>query len=242
MSRDLGEEAADAAAKQRQLAALLGGSSNGASLVWGEPNSMDGWHNPGEIDALVEELSARLAAAKETGASGAEDAAGTSSSSSNGQHPPSQQQQASAAQGRLAASSKQQPDQQAAAAAALQSTPTSSSSSSAASSVPGSNGSTLSMTATTSLDEGAGPALSPAVQDLLVDNIGLNSTASIRLDPGSRALDRAGNRTECALLEFAGRLQGRLLEREQLEGGPGRRVLKVRTWVGGHGVLPEVYT
>ncbi|KAI8463798.1 MAG: hypothetical protein J3K34DRAFT_526699 [Monoraphidium minutum] len=51
--------------------------------------------------------------------------------------------------------------------------------------------------------------LSPRVRDLLVYNIVLNSTASVRYDAGSRAMDRSGNRTECALLEFAYRLQGR---------------------------------
>jgi hypothetical protein len=78
--------------------------------------------------------------------------------------------------------------------------------------------------------------LSPELRQLLADSISLNSTASIRLvpqgeaaeaagpdaaDAGSngsinsssngRQLDRSGNRTECALLEFGGRLAGRLL-------------------------------
>jgi hypothetical protein len=78
--------------------------------------------------------------------------------------------------------------------------------------------------------------LSPELRQLLADSISFNSTASIRLvpqeqgeaaagadgqppgadsDSGSssngRQLDRSGNRTECALLEFGGRLSGRLL-------------------------------
>jgi hypothetical protein len=76
--------------------------------------------------------------------------------------------------------------------------------------------------------------LSPELRQLLADSISLNSTASIRLVPqeqgeaaagadgqptgadgssssNSRQLDRSGNRTECALLEFGGRLSGRLL-------------------------------
>jgi magnesium-transporting ATPase (P-type) len=57
--------------------------------------------------------------------------------------------------------------------------------------------------------------LSPRVRDLLVSNIALNSTACVRYDAASRAMDRSGNRTECALLEFAYRLQGR---REALAG------------------------
>jgi hypothetical protein len=98
------------------------------------------------------------------------------------------------------------------------------------------------------------PRLSSALKQLLADSISLNSTASIRLveaDAGSdgsseqqlvgqepllcatsgssssRQLDRSGNRTECALLEFGGRLEGRLLpgcgSAEQQ-----RRVLQVR--------------
>lgn len=92
------------------------------------------------------------------------------------------------------------------------------------------------------------PRLSTALKQLLSDSISLNSTASIRLvDPDSaqeaqqgeacavppgasssgRQLDRSGNRTECALLEFGGRLEGRLLpgcgSAEQQ-----RRVLQVR--------------
>jgi hypothetical protein len=85
------------------------------------------------------------------------------------------------------------------------------------------------------------PRLSQTLKQLLADSISLNSTASIRLvdtadgggsvsDGGwqqqqqggmepvacavngsSRQLDRSGNRTECALLEFGGRLEGRLL-------------------------------
>ncbi|WIA29940.1 hypothetical protein OEZ86_000039 [Tetradesmus obliquus] len=74
--------------------------------------------------------------------------------------------------------------------------------------------------------------LSGELRQLLADSISLNSTASIRLvpqeaggEPGGakgssngsssssngRQLDRSGNRTECALLEFGGRLAGRLL-------------------------------
>jgi hypothetical protein len=72
--------------------------------------------------------------------------------------------------------------------------------------------------------------LSPELRQLLADSISLNSTASIRLVPqeqgadgqptgadasssssNGRQLDRSGNRTECALLEFGGRLAGRLL-------------------------------
>jgi hypothetical protein len=85
------------------------------------------------------------------------------------------------------------------------------------------------------------PRLSSTLKQLLADSISLNSTASIRLveadgssstpdssssseqqlvgqeplvcatNGGSRQLDRSGNRTECALLEFGGRLEGRLL-------------------------------
>jgi hypothetical protein len=79
--------------------------------------------------------------------------------------------------------------------------------------------------------------LSGELRQLLADSISLNSTASIRLVPqeqpdaaaapegrpaaaagnssssssNGRQLDRSGNRTECALLEFGGRLAGRLL-------------------------------
>lgn len=49
--------------------------------------------------------------------------------------------------------------------------------------------------------------LSKRVRDLLVFNIALNSTACVRYDPVTRTMDRSGNRTECALLEFAYRLQ-----------------------------------
>lgn len=92
--------------------------------------------------------------------------------------------------------------------------------------------------------------LSGELRQLLADSISLNSTASIRLvpqeaggEPGGaegssngsssssngRQLDRSGNRTECALLEFGGRLAGRLLpgagaSEQQLN------VLQVRGW------------
>jgi len=84
--------------------------------------------------------------------------------------------------------------------------------------------------------EGGSLQLSEPVRQLLADSIALNSTASIRLVPldesgdaeiddnitigaaacvsepgGSRQLDMSGNRTECALLEFGGRLSGYLL-------------------------------
>jgi magnesium-transporting ATPase (P-type) len=67
--------------------------------------------------------------------------------------------------------------------------------------------------------------LSPRVRDLLVANITLNSTASIRFDAESRTMDRSGNRTECALLEFACRLRGR---REALSAALGSRARVVR--------------
>jgi magnesium-transporting ATPase (P-type) len=51
--------------------------------------------------------------------------------------------------------------------------------------------------------------LSARVRDLLVANITLNSTASVRYDAATRAMEHSGNRTECALLEFAYRLHGR---------------------------------
>lgn len=92
--------------------------------------------------------------------------------------------------------------------------------------------STLSISSTSSMF-GAGPAGPPScmsdnVKQLLADSISLNSTASIRLVPQQpqdaaqpsdggngadtgRQLDRSGNRTECALLEFGGRLSGRIL-------------------------------
>jgi magnesium-transporting ATPase (P-type) len=49
--------------------------------------------------------------------------------------------------------------------------------------------------------EGAVAAVAPAAV------VGSSSSSS----SGSRQLDRSGNRTECALLEFGGRLEGRLL-------------------------------
>lgn len=112
-------------------------------------------------------------------------------------------------------------------------------------------------TTATTAAPAAGPC--PAVRELLQEAICLNSTASIQLAAADdaagmdqdtsgcctlppapeRALDRAGNRTECALLEFGGRLAGRLLPGAGSE-VQAERVLQVR-WTLLQALLSRCY-
>lgn len=60
------------------------------------------------------------------------------------------------------------------------------------------------------------PSLSPVIRELMVLNIALNSTASIQVNSVNGCV-QSGNRTECALLEFATRLTGQVSPFERIE-------------------------